>query len=209
MAADRWPVAGQRIEVHVDASSPALLAVVDDVRAPAQLHLREPVQQDGRPAPAAEPGTWLRLTWTTDNGYHELPAVLVALPVSRTRLWKLSPDDIPRVVQRREFVRAPDVLGVQLARGQARWAAVLCDLSEGGARCVVTAHEQLQVGEALVVHLQLEGRAVAVHAVLLALEPLPQGRAAVRLRFDGLRRDADLVRRRVLEQQRRMRATLR
>lgn len=201
-----WPETGQRLGVRLDACTSALIAVVDDVRPPEQLHLREPVTPTGGPPPSVEIGTPLSLVWTSTAGQHVLPSRLVDLPRTRVPLWRLEPQGEVVVVQRREFVRVPDTLEVELHRGDDCWVGRLADLSESGARCAVPTAGDLHEGDEVAVHLRIDGQALHVPAVVLAVTGGPSGRASARLRFEAQRREADLLRRRVLEQQRRARA---
>ena len=63
----------------------------------------------------------------------------------------------------------------------------------------------LAVGDGVTVRMELEERTVEVSAVVLDVVADGGSRAQARLRFAELRREGDLVRRRVLEQQRRAR----
>ena len=204
--ATAWPGTGQRIGVRLDACSSPLIAVVDDVRPPEQLHLREPVTSVGGPPPTVELGTPLALLWTSPAGQHVLPSRLVDRPRTRVPLWRLEPEGDVVVVQRREFVRVPDTLEVELHRGDDLWLGRLADLSEGGARCAVPTARDLHEGDELELHLRVDDEELHVPAVVLAVTVGEAGRASARLRFDAPRREADLLRRRVLEQQRRARA---
>ena len=208
-----WPRTGQRVDVFLPGSGEQVLAVVDDARPPAQLHLREPVTADGAPIPRVPVGKQLLLRWTTPAGLHEVAVVLVDFPFNRVQLWKLVPLKTPVIDQRREYLRAPDALQALLAHGTHRWHGVVIDLSEGGARCVVEEPADLVVGSRLEVVIDVDGEAIAVAADLLSVEPMEgpieTPRATIRLRFHELGRAADIVRRRVLEQERRARAMAR
>lgn len=182
-----------------------LVAVVDDVRPPEQLHLRVPVQRDGSPSPEVPVGSPLSLTWTSPAGQHVLPSTLVATPEVRVQLWKLQPAEDPRIVQRREFVRAPETLKISLRRGDELWIAGLCDLSEGGARCVVLTPNDLAEGDVLRLTLSLESQELDLPGAVVGVEQ-DDARTTTRVRFDELGPTADVLRRRVLEQQRRARA---
>ena len=206
MPTEVWPRAGQRVDLVVDETDEQLLAVVDDVRAPEQLHLREPVRPDGSSLGPVPVGTPLTLLWTSPAGQHVLRAVLAALPETRVVLWRLAPVADVEVVQRREFVRVPETLRVELRRGDEQWHGGLCDLSEGGARCVVVEPNDLSEGDELEVHVDIDDRHLQVAAVVLDVAAADERRTTTRLRFGELRRDADVIRRRVLDVQRRARA---
>ena len=205
MAESPWPYAGQRVDVRVDDAASLLVAVVDDVRPPEQLHLRVPVQRDGTPAPEVPVGTDVDVTWTSPAGQHVLPSTLVGLPETRVLLWKLEPESEPLVVQRREFVRVPETLRVTLRRGDELWIAGLCDLSEGGARCAVLTPNDLSEGDVLRISVTIDERDLDLPAAVLGVEQ-EEERTTARVRFEQLGREADVLRRRVLEQQRRARA---
>lgn len=205
MATEPWPRPGQRVDVRIDDDGSLLLAVVDDVRAPEQLHLRVPVQRTGEPAPEVPVGTAVALSWTSAAGQHVLPSTLVGLPEARVQLWRLAPDAEPVVFQRREFVRVPETLKVSLQRGAELWIAGLCDLSEGGARCVVLTPNDLAEGDVLRVSITIGDDALDLTAAVVGLEQ-DDDRTTARLRLETEARAADVIRRRVLEQQRRARA---
>lgn len=205
MPGQHWPQAGQLVDVGT-AEQAELHAVVDDVRPPEQLHLRLPVQRDGRPAPDLPLGAPVSVSWTSPAGQHVLPSSLVDRPTPGVPLWKLAPEGEPVVLQRREFVRVAEALRVRLQRdGDSSWSAALSDLSEGGARCVLRSTDDLQPGDLLHLALLLEGQQLALPAAVLAVEQAAD-RTTLRLQFQDLGRVGDLVRRHVLEQQQRARA---
>ena len=205
-----WPRTGQRVDVLLPGNGEQLVAVVDDARPPEQLHLREPVTAEGAPALRVPVGKQLVLRWTTPAGLHELAVELIDFPFNRVQLWKLVPLTVPVVDQRREYLRAPDALQTSLSHGTHHWHGVVVDISEGGARCVVDEPADLVLGGRLKVVIDVDGEAIEVEADVLAIEPLDgpieTPRATIRLRFHELGRAAAIVRRRVLEQERRARA---
>lgn len=204
MPASHWPHPGQRVDVRV-AEDATLLAVVDDVRAPEQLHLRLPVQRDGSPAPDVPLGATVAVTWTSASGQHVLPSTLVDRPAAGVPLWRLAPDHEPVVLQRRDFVRVAESMRVSLQRDDhGAWTAALCDLSEGGVRCVVRRPNDLAVGDVLQLTLSLEDRQLELPATVLGVDDDGE-RTTLRLQFAELGRRADLLRRRVLRQQQRAR----
>jgi hypothetical protein len=196
-----WPTAGQRVTVVVDGGH-AQNCVVDDVRPPDALVLREPVSVTGEPPV----GGAVHLFWSTSSGRHELAATLARQTWDQMPLWELHVSRDPSVRQERRFVRAADALPCQLLQDDRRWRAIVVDLSEGGARCVVHESEGLAAGTSLELHLALEGRELTLPAQVLSVEPGTEDRWVVRLRFFGLGRLSDPLRRRVMEQQRRARS---
>lgn len=214
MAIPVWPRTGQRVDVELVSTRERMVAVVDDARPPEQLHLREPVTPLGGPVGRVPLGTRLRLWWTTPAGLHELAVVLDGLPYNRIQLWRLVPLMTPVVDQRRNYLRAPDALDAALTRGPAEWRGTVVDISEGGARCVVDEPGDLRPGDVVRLGLEVDSQPISVQAEVLAIEmmdgPLDEvQRATVRMRFEALGRAANVVRRRVLEQERRARALAR
>ena len=213
MSVPVWPRTGQRVDVELIKTRERMVAVVDDARPPEQLHLREPVTPEGGPIGRVPLGAQLRLFWTTPAGLHELAVVLDGQPWNRIPLWRLVPLMTPVVDQRRSFLRAPDALDATLTRGPVDWMGTVIDISEGGARCVVDEPADLVLGTVLRVVIDVEGEPIEVDADLLAVEPMDgpieTPRATIRIRFHELGRAADIVRRRVLEQERRARAMAR
>jgi hypothetical protein len=209
-----WPRTGQRVDVLLPGTGDQMLAVVDDARPPEQLHLREPVTPEGAPGMRVPVGKQLKLRWTTPAGLHELAVVLIDFPFNRVQLWKLAPLTVPVVEQRRAYLRAPDALQTSLRHGTHQWHGVVIDISEGGARCVVDEPADLVLGGRLNVVIDVEGEPIEVEADVLAIDPMDgpieTARATIRLRFHAPDREAsDIVRRRVLEQERRARAMAR
>jgi hypothetical protein len=183
MSPPAWPTAGMLLDVRVSATGRQLRAVVDDVRPPDQLHVRAPVTLAGGPVEPLPLGSSLLLSWNGAAGREELPVVLSDLPALRVPVWRLAPAPTSPPPQRRASVRAPAFLRVELRRGTDRWHAGLCDLSEGGARCLVGAVDDLRAGDALSLRFDLDDQTVRLPAELLAIEPLDRGRATLRLRF--------------------------
>lgn len=205
MSAQVWPQAGQSVTVKLPGSSPLLCAVVDDVAASELLVLREPFREDGSGPDLLPLGSMVLLRWTSPAGSHELTASLASIGQQPVTTWVLVPVATPHVAQRREFSRASDALRARLHRADGSWNTIVYDLGEGGARCVVPSADDLCAGDQVELHVALEG-VLPIDAVILSVEPSSGPGATVRLQFPPLGRLADIIRRRVLQQQRRARA---
>ena len=206
MAPQVWPRPGHHVRLRVLGTETVLDALVEEVEAPTALRLCEPYLADGSSAAPPVPGTRLLVTWATAAGQHELLAVYAGTTRDRVLLWDLDTEAEPVVQQRRQFARAADAMPAQLLREGDIWDVIIADLSEGGARCVVLSPAELVPGQMLELRMTLHDHPVAVQAELLALDALQPDRATARLRFVQPGRAADMVRRRVLEQQRKARA---
>lgn len=200
MLAATWPTAGQRVAVVYDSRLDEH-GVVDDVLPPDRLVLREPASVTGEP-PVGSP---IHLFWSSTAGRHELVTELVRQVWDRMPLWELHVTQEPSVRQERAFARATVALPCELRLDQQHWRAIVVDIGEGGARCVLPEVEGLSVGAAIELRLALDGRELDLPAVLLSVDPGREERWVVRLRFTGLGRLSDLLRRQVMEQQRRSR----
>jgi hypothetical protein len=196
-----WPVAGQQVTALIDDIQDQR-CVVDDVRPPHGLVLRKPVTLPHE----LSDGSSVLLRWKTSAGRHEMLTRLTGQVWDHMPLWQLDAQREPSVWQRRAFTRAPDALPVHLRQEDELWRGVAVDLSEGGARCVLRSAKGVVLGAPASLHLMLEEQHLALPGTVLSLETDPEERQIVRLQFDPLGRIADLLRRRVMEQQRRERA---
>lgn len=205
MPAPTWPTAGQQVTTTVGSELQQQLCIVDDVRPPGCLVLRQPVALHAE----APIGTTLVLSWTTVAGRHELTGRLARKLRDRMPLWEIDVLRDPTVFQQRAFARVPDVLPVEMTQAGSRWEAVAVDLSEGGARCSVRHGGTLIVVGGAELHLTLEGRPLVLQVEVLSLEPHDEERQLARVRFSAPGWVGDALRRRVMERQRRARAASR
>ncbi len=195
------PPAGQSL-VLVDPTNPARLStIVDDDVSPDCLLVQPPVGTGGVPVATLPAGTLLQLTWTTAGGRHELDAVLVEVRRDRVPLWRLAAEGETRTTQLRRYARAADALNGELTRGRDTWSAVVSDLSEGGARALVKDAAGLAVGDPVLLYVTIDGQRLQLPGRLLPFVPAQVGRTELRVEFEGLGRTADVLRRRVFEQQ--------
>jgi c-di-GMP-binding flagellar brake protein YcgR len=203
------PEVGARIVLQVLSTGAEVFAVVDAVALPDRLLLGEPFDAEGRHVEPLASGSDLRLVWTTTAGRHEVEATMAGVVRERVPLWRVEVRSAPKVLQRRDYTRAPDSLRGEIHYGNLWSKLVVLDLSEGGARCMVRDPGELPVGGAVQLRTSLEDQEVLLEATLLEAEPQDGlgELVQVRLRFAELGRTADLVRRRVLEQQRKARAS--
>ena len=210
MARSLLPPVEQHVSVTLASSTAVLLGLVDHVTADADpsVVLREPVTASGARVLPPVRDEDLLLQWTSAAGRHELVTSFTGLLPGRVPLWRLLPRAEPRTVQDRRYARAGDALPAVLERSDTTWSSVVADLSEGGARCVVDCLE-ITIADRVVLHLEVEGQSLHLAGRVLAAVPTPDGRCELRLEFGDIGRAEDVVRRRVLAQQRRARAVAR
>ena len=202
------PPAGSSLLVHTPTGARLSTTVDDDVSADCLL-VHPPLGTGGVPVATLPAGSPLQLSWTTAGGRHELDAVLVEVRRDRVPLWRLAAEGETRTTQLRRYARAAASLQGELTRGRDTWSALLSDLSEGGARALVQSPTGLTAGDGVLLYLTLEGQRLQLPGRLLPFVPADVGRTELRVEFEGLGRAADLLRRRVLEQQIRARGARR
>lgn len=203
MSTSSWLVPGQRVELNVEQRPPSL-SVVDSAAAH-EIRIAGPLGHDGGPLAAPTAGTRALLIWPTEGGWHRLETDLVAEVPGQVVLWRLRPRGRPSVEQRRAFARASIAIRVRLQREEQTWNGVTLDISEGGLRCVISDPDELAAGAHLLVTMVIDNRDIICAAELLEVST-SNGRSVVRARFEGLGRSSDILRRHVLEHQRRARA---
>ena len=203
------PPAGASLLVTVADTGATSTTVVDDDRSPDCLLLREPLATGGVPVAALPPGTRLLLTWTTGAGRHELDASVVEVRRDHVPLWHLAAPGPTRTSQLRRYARAADSLNGEITRGRDRWPAVVSDLSEGGARTLLKDATGLAADDTVLLYVTVEDQRLQLPGRLLPFTAAQVGRTEVRLEFQDIGRQADVIRRRVLELQIRARASRR
>ena len=202
----RLPPAGCSLLLVHTSTGARLSTIVDDDVAPDCLLVQPPLGTGGVPVATLPAGSRLLLCWTTVGGRHELDASLVEVRRERVPLWRLAAEGETRTTQLRRFARAAESLTGELTRGRDTWSAAVSDLSEGGARALVQQASGLAAGDTVLLYLTLEGQRLQLPGRLLPFVPADVGRTELRVEFEGIGRAADLLRRRVLEQQIRARS---
>lgn len=200
------PPVDEHLLITVAATGARLHSRVDDDVAAHCLLVHEPLRADGSPVAALPAGSRLALGWTSQLGQHELDATLVEVRRARVTLWQLATDGATRTRQLRRYARAADTLLARLRTDEATRPTVVVDLGEGGARITVPASCELAAGERVELQVTVDGSALHLPARVVEVLPLDLLHRAARLEFEDIGRAADVLRRRVLEQQRRARA---
>lgn len=195
------PPAGQSLLLVHTTTGVRLTTLVDDDVAPDCLLVQPPLGTGGVPVATLPADSPLLLCWTTARGRHELDAVLVEVRRDHVPLWRLAAQGETRTTQLRRYTRAADSLQGELTRGRDSWSAVVSDLSEGGARALVTSAAGLAAGDTVLLYVTIDGQRLQLSGRLLPFVPADVGRTELRLEFEGLGRTADVLRRRVFEQQ--------
>lgn len=165
------------------------------------LHLAEPQGL------VARSGQTVYLRWITPRGLAELTTTVEARSSQAAMsTWRVRAAAAPEVQQRRRFVRARALLPVEIeweeGLGLQRVPATSVDISEGGIQMVALGSDDVAVGRAVVVAVDLDGEEVRLNGDVLQSRIRPDGSRSVIVRFVGVRSgDADRVRKYVFRAQ--------
>ena len=193
------PSAGQRAVLTVPSTGTELPTLVEDDATPQCLLVLAPLGLDGEPMADLPDGTPLLLTWTSQAGRHELDTTLVRRREGRVPLWQLaSRGAATRTSQLRRYARAADGLPGELTRGRQAWQVLVCDLSEGGARVLLSGPTGLSAGDGVMLYVTVDDERLPLPGHVLPFRAADVGRTELRLEFGELGRTADVLRRRVL-----------
>lgn len=165
------------------------------------LHLAEPQGL------VVRSGQTVQVRWITPRGLAELTTTVEArVPHGAMSVWRVRAASAPEVQQRRRYVRARAMLRVEIeweeGLGLQRVPATSVDISEGGIQMVTLGTDDVAVGRAVVVAIDLEGEQVRLNGDVLQSRVRPDGNRSVIVRFVGVRTgDADRIRRYVFRAQ--------
>jgi hypothetical protein len=159
-------------------------------------------------------GERVDVVWRSPAGLCSVPCVLAAVERSEHPRWVLRRADAVQRGQRRDAVRAPLVVPVQLGPDTAPAGGTTVDLSEGGLRCVLDkgpAPEWLEapgqaIGTVVQVSVQLSDLTVSCLGEITRRFPREDARTELSVRFVGMsEHDQDEVRRRIFDRLRDLR----
>jgi hypothetical protein len=194
------------MDVELLATSERGEVVLDDTVDDGFL-LTEALTKDGAPVGAPAGGAPLRLSWTTDAGWSEATATMVGTVRRQVVLWQIRFVGEPKLNQRREYARAPESLPVRLAVDGDKCRGTVRSLSEGGLLCVLDDWPSYEPGQQVVSEIVLEDRLVRLAGKILSMNGNDDGDCVLRVQFSEVgKTEGNLIRRRVLDQQRKARA---
>lgn len=209
MLPDLLPRPGDSVLLTVAGTGTHLLTQVDDDVSRSCLLLREPLGPTGTPVAALPAGTALAVGWSTAAGRHELDATLLEVRRTAVPLWHVSASGPTRTSQERRYARARDTLTGQVCRGPVTWPVSVADLSEGGARLLVSDPAGLTAHDGILLYVTVDEARLQLPGRLLPFTTADVGRTELRMEFTGIGAAADVLRRRVLALQIRARAASR
>lgn len=166
-------------------------------------------------------GEQLDLLWSSAGELRSLPVLLVSSDEGEKPCWQLRPVGAVKRGQRRQAVRAPMTVPVDLALETVRIRGTTLDLSEGGVRCVlemerrsgppdsageVTAARALRVGDVVRLTAELPDLTISCLAEITRDHPRTDDRLELSARFIGLNEhEQDAIRVRVFARLRQLR----
>lgn len=192
------PAAGRRAVLTVVRTGADLPTLVEDDLSPDCLLVFEPIGLDGRPVDQIPDGSELLLSWTSPAGRHEVDATLVQRREGRVALWQVAVSGPTRTSQLRRYARASDGLTGELTRGRESWPVTVSDLSEGGARVLLSGSRGLVAGDGVMLYVTVDDQRLPLPGRVLPFTIAQVGRTELRLEFGDIGRAADVLRRRVL-----------
>jgi hypothetical protein len=157
-------------------------------------------------------GEHLELIWRGPEELRSLPAQLVEVVPGDSPTWRLKIVGPASRGQRRNAVRAPLSVALDVTFGEKVVSGTTLDLSEGGTRCLLTGRPggekpEVEVGAVLPVVVDLDGERVATKAEVIRRHPREDDHTELSLRFVGLgEKREDTIRRRVFAELRDLRS---
>ena len=203
------PAIGYVVEVVPSSRSGTFLCWLDDL-VDGELVVSAPCDDTRRPI-VLPVGERLEVVWSDPAGLHAVPAELAGILVGEQPRWRLRTAGVAKRGQRRDAVRAPLIVPVELGLSIDPVLGRTVDLSEGGLRCVLdrNAHDGREipaVGEVVRVAVALPELTLRCLSEVTRFHPRRDGRLELSLRFIGLtEKDQDAVRRRVFTRLRELR----
>lgn len=153
------------------------------------------------PRPRLEAGTRIAIEWGTARGWYSMVA---SYEGDVDRAWRLRPRTGGTLLQRREYARAHVALPVAMLFGEADGYegarnGSLVDISEGGARCVLTHPCNVHVGDKTTTVLATDRIQLNVSGTVVRCVERDQWLDEVSVRFDHPVPEVSGVRHEVLQ----------
>jgi hypothetical protein len=203
------PAIGSVLDLVAVSRSETFLSWMDE-HAEDGLLVTTPCDSDRRPI-SLPLGERLDVVWSTAHGLRTVPAELAGIVLGELPRWRLEVEGVAKRGQRRDAVRAPLIVPVELGLAVDPLLGRTVDLSEGGLRCLldrtVDARQPVPaVGEVIRVAVVLPDLTVRCLSEVTRLFPRKDARVELSVRFIGLpEKDQDAVRRRVFARLRELR----
>lgn len=155
------------------------------------------------PRPRLDTGTRIALEWGTARGWYSMMA---SYEGDAGRAWLVRPRTGGTLLQRREYARAHVALPVAMLFGEADGYdgarnGSLVDISEGGARCVLTHPCNVHIGDKTTTVLSTDQIQLNVSGTVVRCVERDQWLDEVSVRFDQPVPEMSGVRREVLQYQ--------
>ena len=213
-----YPVAGTVLDLIPTSHSDTYLSWTEDVGGD-ELVVSAPKDSSLRPV-SVQVGEQIDLVWSSSGELRCLPMVLASIEQSEQPRWRLRRVGVVKRGQRRDAVRAPLTLPVELRAGPALFRATTVDLSEGGLRCVLERARRSTLaaggdtagqappepGDVVRVAAMLPDASITCLAEVARRHPRDDARVELSVRFIGLQEhQQDLIRKQVFTRLRELR----
>lgn len=129
-----YPEVKEPVDVQSASRGDALTSFVED-SGNGPLTLTVPVDRSGRRV-RLDVGEYVQLVWKGPEGLRSLPAELTEVLPGEEPRWRVRPMGPSARGQRRNAVRAPMTLPVELVSGRTQLIGETLDVSEGGVHCL-------------------------------------------------------------------------
>src|SRR3712207_4632537 len=129
-----YPEAKEPVDVQSASRGDALTSFVED-SGNGPLILTVPVDRSGRRV-RLDAGEYVQLVWKGPEGLRALPAELTEVLPGEEPRWRVRPMGPATRGQRRNAVRAPMSLPVEVVSGRSQLIGETIDVSEGGLHCL-------------------------------------------------------------------------
>jgi c-di-GMP-binding flagellar brake protein YcgR len=148
----------------------------------------------------------VQLSWLSLRGRYEQHCELIEHVAAGTRLWRLRPTRRPVLIQRRRYVRVTAAVPVRVLVDGEDMAGTTVDVSEGGFRVRVPRRAISELAHTTV-QATLSGAHIAVPGYVVRSTDIPRDETEAVIAFQADGRDAEAIRRFILNTRRRAGAT--
>jgi hypothetical protein len=202
------PAIGAVLDLIAASRTETFTSWLDEI-ADGELVVLTPCDSERRPI-TLPIGEHLDVVWSDPTGLQTLPTELAGSLVGEQPRWRLRVAGVAKRGQRRDAVRAPLIVPVELGLALDPALGRTVDLSESGMRCLLDRATDGRpvpgVGQVVRVALALPDATIRCLSEVIRQHPRRDARVELSMRFIGLpEKDQDIVRRRVFARLRELR----
>ena len=197
MAGDSWPQAETAVSVRPDCCAEELYTSVLGAEGD-ELLIAAPEHKCVPAIPA--PDTAALVGWGTPTAHLARPARVAG--TSERKYWRLTADGPINPIQRRNFVRVPVDVEVELTTRTGPVGATILDMSEAGLRCSTPSDARLAEDEAVELILPLPDGDLEIRGTIMWVRDLRQDLDLIGIKLLGVtEQSADRLRKHIFAEQ--------